>query len=120
MEFALHGYSHTFLECRHWSYDEALRVLMLAEETNVFVKGFKAPYWETSAGLYKALLERGWWIADHDRNDAVRPTSLRVYKVGDGSVHGHVHDIGSNGLRESWIQYIAMRPPYRFISEVMA
>lgn len=120
MEFALHGYTHMFLECKNWTKRDACDILILAEKSGVFVKGFKAPYWETSHGLYTALLERGWWIADHDRNDGTRPIELPVYKVRAGSVHGHVHDIGSNGLREAWDVYAKMRGPFQFISEVMS
>lgn len=119
MEFAVHGYAHTFLECKHWNIQTAHNVLRIAEEMGVFVKGFKAPYWETSPGLYAALLDRGWWIADHDRNDGVRPHDLPVYKIRDNSIHGHVQDIGSNGLKESWDKYVKMRGPFQFISEVM-
>jgi len=121
MEFAVHGYTHTYLECQYWSYEDAERVLRIAEEMGCFVKGFKAPYWETSMGLYQALRERGWWIADHPRNEEKRPLDLPVYKMAPGvSVHGHVHDIGSNGLREARAVYEKMRGPFAFISEVMA
>ena len=120
VEFAVHGYAHTPLECRDWDKNIANMILDMADDMGCFVKGFKAPYWETSHGLYDALRERGWWIADHDRNDIWRPRDLRVYKVGPESVHGHVQDIGSNGLREAWNTYAAMNGPFKFISEIMA
>lgn len=120
LEFALHGWDHSYLECRTWDRYRAINVLLWAEATGIFVKGFRAPYWETSRGLYQALLERGWWIGDHDRNDAARPAALPVYKLDHpGRVHGHVQDWGSNGLQEMWDTYAALRGPFAFVSEIM-
>lgn len=119
-ELALHGFHHTMLECAGWDKATALRALDWAEETGIFVRGFKGPYWAMSIGTYEALQERGWWVADHPKNNDMRPAALRCHVLGQpGIVHGHVQDIGSNGLQENLSEYMSMKPPYRFISEVM-
>jgi len=120
VELALHGWHHSALECVEWTRQQTVNALIWAEQSGLFVKGFKAPYWTTSYGLYAGLMERGWWIADHERNDAMRPSGLPCFKTGFGRrVHGHVQDIGSNGLNESWGVYTEMKPPFQFISEAM-
>ncbi len=121
LEIALHGFRHTYLECRDWDYERALDVLLQAEATAVFVNGFKAPYWQTSDGLYRALEARGWWIADHERNNAKRPSTLPVYLLDrPGRVHGHIQNIGTNGLEELWDVYAGLEGPFAWASEVMA
>jgi len=120
LEFAVHGWRHTFLECRDWSKADALEVLQRAETLAVYARVFKAPYWETSPGLYDAIAERGWVIADHPRNDALRPAGLRVYHLGPGRAHGHVQNVCDNGLAEQFAFYASLQGPFKFVSEVMA
>lgn len=120
IQCALHGWHHTQLECRTWTKARTLEALRWAEESGLFVRGFKAPYWEMSAGVYEALLERDWWVADHERNRPMRPAGIRCYELGrPDQVHGHVQDIGTNGLQEAWPTYVAMQGPFRFIDEEM-
>jgi hypothetical protein len=120
IELALHGWHHTFKECGSWTKRAAIEALVWAEATGLFVKGFKAPYWEISPPVYEALLERGWWVADHERNRAMRPPGLRVYEIDNGrKVHGHIQNIGSNGLREAWDVYARLRGPFGWVSEEM-
>jgi len=120
IEYALHGFHHTFKECQGWDKARAGAALDWAEDTGIFVKGFKGPYWAMSPGTYEALGERGWWVADHPDNNAMRPAGLKCHLLGtENIVHGHVQDIGSNGLREQFERYASMKPPFRFVSEVM-
>ena len=121
VEFALHGWQHTRLECQAWTLEQTQRVLLTIEHTGLFVHGFKAPYWELCPAVYHAVNRQGWWIADHERNQQMRPPGTRVYLLDRPErVHGHVQDIGSNGLKEAWATYVALRGPFKFVSEIMA
>jgi len=120
IEFAVHGWSHSHLECHNWTKGDILRVLYLAGAVEIFVKGFKAPYWETSKGLYEGLLGRGWWIADHVKNKDKRPAGLRVYELDRPErVHGHIQNVCGNGLEEKFEYYASLKGPFQFVSEVM-
>ena len=114
-----HGWRHSFLECAGWSKERALTYLNMCDDLRVFKKGFKAPYWETSNGLYEALLEKKYWIADHDRNDGIRPGDLPVYKVGVNSSHGHIQDVCGNGLEETFDKLLKLQGPFGFIDDLM-
>ena len=95
---------------------------LIVEKWGVFCKGFKAPYWETSPGLYQALLEKKYWIADHNRNDKIRPKNLDCYKLGPDSWHGHIQNDCGNGLEEAWdkmLKFIKGEKEFKFISEVV-
>ena len=120
VQYALHGFHHTYLECKAWDKARTLEALRWAEDSGIFVRGFKGPYWAMAPGVYEALLERGWWVADHPENNAMRPAALRCHLLGTPNiVHGHVQDIGTNGLREAWGRYTTMAGPFEFIDEVM-
>ena len=114
-----HGWKHSYLECRPWTKERALKYLNMCDDLKVFKKGFKAPYWETSSGLYDALLEKDYWIADHDRNDGIRPFNLRTYKVGTDSVHGHIQNVCGNGLEETFEKLSKLKGPFGFINDKM-
>lgn len=123
LEYAVHGYNHTYLECKYWFFSDSHYFLALAEESGLYAKGFKAPYWEMSKDLYDVLLDRGYWIADHDRNDGMRPLSLPCYKVDNrNSIHGHIQNVCGNGIEETF-EYLLGRikneTEFKFISEVI-
>ena len=120
IELAMHGLHHDYLECSHWDQPRSLTHLLAVEETGIFVPGFKAPYWETSPGLYAALIERNWWIADHPKNISKRPAGLRVYELDRSErVHGHIQNVCGNGLEEKFEYYTSLKGPFQFVSEVM-
>lgn len=106
-ELAVHGFLHPDpREAENWTYDQAARVLDGAPVR--FVNGFKAPGWQISDGTYRALLDRGWWVADQPYNDTRRPEGIRVHRLGDGDhLHGHIQNIGTNGLEEAWPEILA-------------
>lgn len=121
VEFALHGWQHTYLECQAWTLEEATRAMESMAVTGLFVHGFKAPYWEICPAVYHAANKLGWWVADHERNAQMRPPGTRVYLLDRPErVHGHVQNIGSNGLEEAWDDYVGMTGPFQFVSEAMA
>lgn len=123
IEFAAHGWTHSYLECSHWNRSFTEEHLARYEGIGCFAKVFKAPYWETSPGLYEGLIRRGWMLADHPRNDDVRPKELepRTYKLGTpGCVHGHVQNVCGNGLQEKFEYYRSLRADrFLFVSEAI-
>jgi hypothetical protein len=101
-ELAVHGWWHPDpWEASKWSYVKALYVMRNAPDG--FVQGFKAPGWQISDPTYQALMDRGWWCADHPDNEARRPEGLLTHVVGTGDHwHGHIQDVCGNGLAETW------------------
>ncbi len=92
MRLVPHGWRHgTSRECEAWSYDTSRRYLDAVEPLGM-ERGFKAPGWQISDGMYRALLDRGWWVADQHYNDARRPAGLRVFHP--GAHHYHVGQWG--------------------------
>jgi hypothetical protein len=107
IELAVHGHLHPDpYECAHWSKERTLQALESAPER--FVKGWKSPGWQTSDGVYEALLEQGWWIADQHLEDHRRPPGLRTYfyEDGDDRIHTHSHNVCGNGLEETWEELV--------------
>jgi hypothetical protein len=120
VEFAVHGWDHRYLECRDWGKLKTIDILNQAWESGVFIRGFKAPYWETSKGLYEGLIYRDWWIADHVKNKDKRPAGLRVYELDRPErVHGHIQNVCGNGLEEMFEYYASLKGPFQFVSEVV-
>jgi hypothetical protein len=123
VEVAMHGWAHpTPREAEHWSYDQSVDVLL--SKPNRFVDGWKSPGWLTSPGMYQALGDLGWWIADQHLADDVRPAGLPVYLWEDGhNWHGHVQNLGTNGLEETWDivrQLVIDADEFRFASDAVA
>lgn len=123
IELAGHGWTHPHpREAEHWSYDQAIDVLLSLPDR--FVEGWKSPGWQVSDGTYTALLDLGWWIADHPDNNERRPEGLLTHVYGAGDhVHTHVQDWGSNGLAESWdtlLPRVAAAASFELVSEVVA
>jgi len=110
IHFGVHGWQHdTNYECAEMTKDEALAMLSRVEMQygDIYEKGFKAPGWQIGTPVYEALLERGYWVADHVYNDDRRPQELPVYKLDHPwCIHGHTWDIEGvpedqrNGIRQ--------------------
>ena len=86
-----------------------------------FVKGFKAPGWQISNDIYEWLHDNDYWVADQENNDDRRPSELKVYKVGENSIHTHTWDCVGNGvyeLSEDIFKRIKGVKEFRFVSEV--
>ncbi len=95
-----HGWEHLDnRECEHWDYRQTIECLQRAEDKGFRTKGFKAPGWEISDACYRALLDSGYWVADHPRNTSRRPNGLRYY-VHDSQrkIHGHMAGSTRNAL----------------------
>lgn len=123
IELAMHGWAHPGpREAEHWSYEQSVDVLLAAPAR--FVTGWKSPGWLTSQGMYQALRDLDWWIADQHLADGIRPYDLPVYLWEDGdNWHGHVQNIGTNGLRETWktvCERVEAATEFRFASEMVA
>jgi len=134
IELAVHGWQHdTNYECAEMTKEEALELLDNVETAygDIFVKGFKAPGWQISDGVYEALLERGYWVADHIYNEDRRPKELPAYTLAHPwCIHGHTWDIQGvpldqqNGIRQmieerGLLEKWTPETKFHFISEVI-
>ncbi|MBI3722334.1 class I SAM-dependent methyltransferase [bacterium] len=121
-----HGLFHeTPHETENWSFEESCRYLDRIERLGL-TKGFKAPGWLISGGTYRALLERGYWVADQRRNDGRRPKTLRSYHLDapDGKPypdrrHYHIQNVCGNGLAERLDEILALRGEFHFIRDLV-
>ena len=125
IELAWHGFYHSSnYECEKMSYEEFGNLLasFSLPYGMAYVRGFKAPGWQISDGIYKWLLEHDWWVADQDYNDNRRPEGLRTYKIGENSMHHHTWNCVGNGVYEQF-DYIMDRikdeKEFQFVSEVV-
>lgn len=123
-QLAVHGWLHPDpYECSEWTYErmgDAMR-----RKPGRFVRGWRSPGWQTSDGVYKALLDHGWWIADQHLEDHRRPEGLRTYFHEDSPDrwHGHCHDVCGNGIEETWdelLERVTAATHFRFVSERVA
>lgn len=102
-ELAVHGWMHPDPhECSEWTAERMVDAIRTKPDG--FVNGWKSPGWQTSDGVYKALLEYGWWIADQHIEDDRRPEGLRTYFYEDSPDrwHGHCHNVCGNGIEETF------------------
>lgn len=92
-----HGWLHpTPLECLEWSYERSKEYLKQIEPFG-FTKGFRAPGWQISDGMYRALLEEGYWVADQTYNNLRRPPELPFYLLdAPGKLHFHIGGRNNN------------------------
>lgn len=111
-ELAMHGWAHPHSrEAESWSYEDALDVLLASPAR--FTEGFKAPGWQISDGTYRAIIELGWWVADHWENNARRPHGIRAhvispdYRQTEGHWHGHIGNVCGNGIEETFPELLA-------------
>jgi hypothetical protein len=135
IELAVHGIYHSSnYECEKLTYeefDEKIEPLLPMIET-YFTKGFKAPGWQISDGVYQWLVDHGWWVADQGYNDARRPESLPAYINYNSNfkargedikgIHTHTWNCVGNGIYELFddiTNKIKDETEFRFVSEVI-
>lgn len=146
IELAVHGIKHSSnYECEKMTYEEfdvAIKPLEVMLD-NYFVKGFKAPGWQISDGIYKWLVDHDWWVADQGYNDSRRPIELSAYVNNNGNFHTfkghryirddiqllqvngkhyHTWDCVGNGvyeLSDQIKQDIENETEFKFVSEVL-
>ena len=93
-----HGWLHPDpREAQNWTYNESIEYLDRIESFGL-TRGFKAPGWQISDGMYKALLERGYWVADQRYNDTRRPKGLKVFYP--TNEHFHIGHLGGHNQNE--------------------
>jgi hypothetical protein len=101
-----HGWTHPDAhECQNWTYDEMVSYIeRIEDDYPQFQHGFKAPGWQISDDVYRALLDKGWWVADQHLEDGRRPAGLPTYFYEDSPDrwHGHIQNVCGNGLEERW------------------
>ena len=123
LELAVHGWMHPDpREAENWTYDQAVAVMGAAPDG--FVKGFKVPGWQISDDTYQALIDAGWWCADHPDNNGRRPAGLRAHVCGTGDHwHGHIQNVCGNGLEETFpmvLERVRAAESFELISEVVS
>lgn len=140
IELAVHGIFHSSnYECSEMTYEEfdAKIEPLLGIIEDYFVKGFKAPGWQISDGIYDWLQQHGWWVADQAYNDQRRPIELLAYVNNNGNFssyigektiqvkghHYHTWDCVGNGIYELSDQIkqdIQGESEFKFVSEILA
>jgi len=118
-----HGLYHkTSRECQNWTYDESLKYLNNIESMNI-TKIFKAPGWQISDGMYKALVEKRYAVADQGYNDKRRPKELKSYILdSDNKLHYHIGHLGGHNANEISLfkeQLKQLKGDFKFIKEVI-
>lgn len=118
-----HGWLHPdSRECEHWDYSRSKMYLQEIAHLGL-TKGFKAPGWQISDGMYQALLEEGYWVADQNYNNERRPKGLRAYILDmNNQIHGHIGHLGGHNANE--IEYLlphilSLRGEFLFIKDVL-
>ena len=86
-----HGWLHAnSKECADWNLAQSRAYLDKIDGYGL-THGFKAPGWQISDGMYAALVERGYWVADQRYNKHRRPAALRAYLIdAPNKIHGHL------------------------------
>ena len=114
-----HGWLHTTpRECQAWSYQESKDYLEKIEPLRLG-KCFKAPGWQISDGMYQALLEKDYMVADQEYNNSRRPDKLKSYILDSpNKVHGHIGNMGgenANSLDKIFDTVVQLRGNFEFI-----
>ena len=129
-ELAMHGWWHPHpREAEHWTYEDACDVL--SAKPARFEKGFKAPGWQISDDTYQAIIDMGFWVADHWENDERRPDGIRAHAISPAAGagvdpdhwHGHIGNSCSNGIAETFsavLSRVREAPTFDLISESVA
>lgn len=117
-----HGFVHdTSRECEQWTYQQSIEYLDYLEPLG-FTRGYKSPGWQTSDGLFQALAERGYWVADQAYNNHRRPPELRAYILDEPwKVHGHIGHMGghnANALELIYDDLLKWRGEFMFIKDL--
>lgn len=123
IELVPHGWEHPHArECENWSYERSIQYLDDIDHFGL-VRGFKAPGWQISDGMYQALLERGYWVADQEYNDERRPKELPVYLLNAPErLHYHIGHMGGHNPNEitPYAEFLAnLKGEFRFVSETI-
>lgn len=143
VELALHGFSHSSnYECSEMTFEEFEHKIedlqpMIDE---YFTKGFKAPGWQISDGVYQWLLDNDYWIADQSYNNIRRAKiakPMKAYVNNNGNFvawngsqdtdlfncwHGHTWNCMGNGIEETYSQLedkVKAETAFKFVSEVI-
>lgn len=124
IDLAAHGKFHaTNYECLHWTCKQSREYLDWIEAVygDLFTKGFRAPGWQVSDGLYQALDERGWWCADQAYNNARRIPGLRAYILDSPEkLHFHIGGTMDNELGKHMDALVELRDrEFQFVKDVM-
>jgi len=99
IEMLPHGEFHPHpRECQDWTYERSKEYLKSIGPLGL-KKIFKAPGWQISDGMYRALLEEGYAVADQHYNDERRPKELEVFYPPLHHYHiGHLGGINKNEI----------------------
>jgi len=114
-----HGWRHdTSRECENWNYRESLDYLERIDRYGL-TKGFKAPGWQISDGMYRALMEKGYWVADQAYNNERRSKELKAYLLDSPDKHHyHIKNVCGNGLGECFNEILNLKGDFKFIKEL--
>ena len=123
IELCPHGLFHpTPRECQNWTYEQSLRYLDGIEHLG-WAKIFKAPGWQISDGMYKALVEKGYAVADQIYNNSRRPKELQTYLLDNSNkLHFHIGNLGGinqNDISKSIYFLKNLKGNFKFISEYL-
>jgi peptidoglycan/xylan/chitin deacetylase (PgdA/CDA1 family) len=143
IEIALHGFSHSSnYECAEMTTEEFEKNIENLQPMidDYFVKGFKAPGWQISDGVYEWLLDNDYWVADQAYNNVRRAKlarSMGAYVNNNGNfvawngsqdtdiysgVHTHTWNCMGNGIEETYHELeekIKAETDFKFISEIL-
>lgn len=118
-----HGLKHeTNYECKDWGLQASLGYLGILKDMQL-TKGFKAPGWQISDGMYQALLQEGYWVADQIYNNERRPAALKAYLLDrPWKIHGHIGHLGgenANELSRMRMDLLTLKGNFHFIKDVL-
>jgi len=116
-----HGWMHpTSRECQFWGYYACTQYLDKIAHLGL-TKGWKAPGWQISRDMYVALMDRGYWVADHPENNDRRPKELRAY-IFKPEHHFHIGHMGGHNPNEIELhldRLMAMKGEFGFIKDIL-
>jgi hypothetical protein len=114
-----HGWLHpTPRECEKWTYTESFNYLWKINDLGL-THGFKAPGWQISDGMYRALVDFKYWVADQHYNDNRRPQELPVFFHRDEH-HFHIGHMGGHNANEIELhidRLLQMKGEFGFIKD---
>lgn len=123
-----HGWEHpTPRECERWGLTKSLHYLSTVQILfPMFERGFKAPGWQISDGMYEALHYMRYWLADQSYNNHRAPVGLRRYLLDDNDPrfikqHYHIQNVCGNGLEERFEDLMAIPhdAEFEFIRDIV-
>lgn len=126
IELALHGWLHTYLECKNWKVKDVVDYIdkINHKYSLVFVNGFKPPYWAMSREAIDTFLEFGYWLSLHPESEDYKEllaVGKPIYRFTKETQHGHI-EWGNNSLYNNfdyWVRLIKDVINFKFISEVI-